>query len=119
MGGEDEEDTMIILSFNIRAGDSLSKKRRLNHIIRKGKANIVFLQETKILVMNDTIAMSLWGVKEIEWTTLGSNGKSGGIIIRWRKKFLSLLFSFSRTCFMGLAAIINNIEHMFINIYSL
>lgn len=49
---------------------------------------------------------------------MGSIGKSGGINIMWRKQFLSPLYRFSRTDFVGLAATINKIENMFINVYS-
>ncbi|KAI5399731.1 hypothetical protein KIW84_064896 [Lathyrus oleraceus] len=90
-------------------GGSLAMKTILNQIIRKGKADIVFLQETKIQVMNDLSAQSLWGDKEIKWETMGSIGKCGGIIIIWRNQFLNPLYSFSGTGFVGLAATINNI----------
>lgn len=71
------------------------KRRRLRNIISKGRADMVFIQETKTMKMTDCFVSSLWGKKDVKWTAKDLVCALGGIITLWKSNFISLLFSVS------------------------
>lgn len=44
---------MIIGTFNIRGGANTLKKRRISSLIKNGRADVFFIQETKLVDMQD------------------------------------------------------------------
>lgn len=93
---------MIISTFNIRGSVNSMKKRRIAHIIRKHNPDVMFFQEAKVVRMVEDVVTGLWGSKDFDWSAKDVVGRSGGILIVWRKgAFLSDL-SFSRKGFLGL-----------------
>lgn len=70
---------MNIGTFNIR-GCKNSLKRRLSQIILKGKVDLVFIQETKVMQMEDCMVSITWESKECDWSAKESEGQSGGIL---------------------------------------
>ena len=72
---------MNIMSFNIRGCGNIVKKKRLQHHIRTNKIDLCLLQETKVNTIYDSLIKSLWGDKDMDWTSKSSDGLSGGILI--------------------------------------
>lgn len=56
---------MNILSINIRDGGNRVKRRRNGQLIQSGKYDMCFIQESKLSLMDDYVASSFWGSKEV------------------------------------------------------
>lgn len=109
---------MNIISLNIRGCGFSSKRGRLNKIINKGYAYVVFIHETKIQHMNEDFVASLWGNKDVGWSTKDSEGASGGILIMWRIWVVSPLFNFRTKGSIGVCAHFKCQIFYFVNVYS-
>lgn len=76
---------MNILSYNIKRGGSISKRKRVNFLLNSSRVDICFLQETNLGSFNDNLARSFWGNEEVDWTTCNWTGASEGMVILWKK----------------------------------
>lgn len=45
---------------------------------------MVFIRETNIQEMNEDLAASSWGIRDMEWPSKKSEGVSGRMITTWR-----------------------------------
>uniref|UniRef100_A0A2N9GAB0 Uncharacterized protein n=1 Tax=Fagus sylvatica TaxID=28930 RepID=A0A2N9GAB0_FAGSY len=54
--------------------------------VKMWKDDVICLQETKMREINRRVIQSLWGNLHIDWTILGSNGVSGGILLMWDRE---------------------------------
>ena len=70
-----------IVSWNVRGLNEQDKRLWVRNLIRKWRANIVCLQETKMELNNRCTICSLWGGQHVDWLYLGSMGASGGILL--------------------------------------
>ncbi|XP_058741846.1 uncharacterized protein LOC131614250 [Vicia villosa] len=109
---------MIIGSLNVRGGGSLLKRRRINSIINKGKADIFVIQETKVMLMEESIAKSFWRKDNIGYSFSNSVGRSGGLITLWKEDAVNVLHSFSGDGFLGIKAQWQGNFYYVCNIYS-
>ncbi|CAK8535430.1 unnamed protein product [Lathyrus sativus] len=85
---------------------------------KKGIADVCFLQETKCKSMKDVMVKSFWGDEDCLWSVSDSSGQSGGILTIWRAVFLTPLFSFRGSGFLGLSVIWRGKKCLFLNVYS-
>ena len=69
-----------IVSWNVRGLNEQDKRLWVKNLIRKWKADIVCLQETKMELINRGTICSLWGDQHVDWLFLGSVGAYGGIL---------------------------------------
>ncbi|KAK4607051.1 hypothetical protein RGQ29_001035 [Quercus rubra] len=67
-----------IVSWNVRALNEQDKRLRVKNLIRKWKADIVCLQETKMELINRGTICSLWGDQHVDWLFLGSVDEAVG-----------------------------------------
>ncbi|XP_058762801.1 uncharacterized protein LOC131636161 [Vicia villosa] len=109
---------MIIYSLNIRGGGKRVKRRRIGFNIQKGRADIAFIQETKLNAFHHKYAEELWGNDLVEWSHMEAVGASGGILTMWKKDFFSLLYSFRGEGFLGVCVEKDNTRIYFVNIYA-
>ena len=72
-----------IVSWNVRGLNEQDKRLRVRNLIRKWRADIVCLQETKMELINRGTICSLWGGQHVDWLYLGSVGASGGVLLMW------------------------------------
>lgn len=120
---EEEEDfqiccSMNILSINIRGEGNRVKRRRYGILIQSGKYDMCFIQEYKLSLIDDYVASSFWGSKEVEWYELGVTGASGGIITLWRKILLCLNYSFRGKGYVCVNAAWKGEVYNFVNVYA-
>lgn len=71
---------MNIISLNNRGGGSLVKRKRINNLIKSGKADFLLIQETKCDSIYDKFVNSFGSQEETSWSCCFSVGKSGGLI---------------------------------------
>ncbi|KAI5437702.1 hypothetical protein KIW84_023716 [Lathyrus oleraceus] len=84
---------MIIVSYNIRGGGSLVKKRRIWHTLISSKADVCLIQESKFIDVDSSKICSLWYNNGISWSSSVSSGHSAGLIILWNSSSFKLLAS--------------------------
>lgn len=82
---------MKIISWNVRGLGSRSKRRVLKEKLVNSKADVVILQETKKDVIQRKLIGSIWGIRYSDWVSIPSNGRSGGILIMWKTKSVSVV----------------------------
>ncbi|XP_058776931.1 uncharacterized protein LOC131651277 [Vicia villosa] len=94
------------------------KRKRICQILSKAKADICFIQETKIRKMEEGIINSIWGKELCEWSALDSEGQSGGLVTIWKKGVIRSEFSFKAKGLLGINASWEGINCYFLNVYS-
>src|SRR3954468_10495952 len=93
---------MNLLSYNIRGGGALSKRKRVSFLIQSFNIDICLLQETKIPCFSDIFAKNFWGGNGVELIASNSVGAAGGMVILWRKDSLSLNYNFIGKGYVGI-----------------
>ncbi|XP_058757340.1 uncharacterized protein LOC131630577 [Vicia villosa] len=64
------------------------------------------------------LAKSFWGLKDCEWSAVGSEGRSGGLLTIWSKGTIEPIFSFKDKGILGVNADWKGTNCYFVNIYS-
>lgn len=82
-----------ILSWNINGLNGRKKRSTLVSLVRKWKADILCLQETKMEVIPKSLLHQIWGSRWVDWVELKTCGTSGGIIIIWDKRMWNCIDS--------------------------
>ena len=74
----------------------------MKNLLRDWKGDVVYLQETKLVVVDLKIIRSLWGNMYVGWEVLNAVNTAGGILLMWDKRILekidSLVGSFTVSC---------------------
>ncbi|XP_058774615.1 uncharacterized protein LOC131648899 [Vicia villosa] len=109
---------MIIGSFNIRGGGSSVKRKRIKSIISKGRADFFLIQETKLNVVSDAVARSLWGINDMEFSFAGADGSAGGLLSIWNSRTVTVLASFRGPGYLGSKVAWKGGIFYIVNIYS-
>ncbi|KAL8458968.1 hypothetical protein ACS0TY_036443 [Phlomoides rotata] len=75
---------MKLLSYNIRGVGSRTKRKEVRDLVKKLRADVYCIQESKKEHVSEILCKSLWGNwSKIGWAFKGSVGSSGGIITIW------------------------------------
>ncbi|XP_057811358.1 uncharacterized protein LOC131025575 [Salvia miltiorrhiza] len=111
---------MIVISYNVRGLGSFVKQKDCGDLIRVEKADLCFIQETKLESLSVSICSNWWGVDNCDWAVRNSEGRSGGILCVWNKDLFSVS---SKWDFPGAVIIIgvwkpNNLRCCFVNVYA-
>lgn len=109
---------MNILSYIIRGGGNILKRKRILFLLNAEKVDVSFPQETKLTGFSDSIANSFWGGGVTDWTASNSLGASGGLTIIWKKGSLNVNYSFIGTGFVGINILWKGLGINLVNIYA-
>ncbi|KAI5405621.1 hypothetical protein KIW84_052410 [Lathyrus oleraceus] len=109
---------MIIVSYNIRGCGCKAKLRSLRKLICDSKADVCFIQETKIHAIDGISLDSFWNDSTAEWSSKWAVGRSGGILTVWKKNSFSLVASFVGEGFLGIHVLWSGINLFLVNVYS-
>ena len=71
-----------ILSWNVRGLNEKEKRLKVRNFLLSWRADIVCLQETKLEWVTRGLVRSIWSFPYIDWLYLGSEGASGGILLK-------------------------------------
>lgn len=74
---------MIVVSYNVRGLGRREKRKEVKELLRKVKADLCCLQETKLESVNKRIIKSICGNSSCEWEFAESEGNSGGLFSVW------------------------------------
>ena len=58
----------------------------MRNALRMWKGDILFLQETKMEVINRSVVQSLWGSQFVDGDFLDVEGDSSGVLLLWDKR---------------------------------
>ncbi|XP_058767474.1 uncharacterized protein LOC131641186 [Vicia villosa] len=109
---------MIIVSFNIRGGGNALKRRRISSILKKGDADIVLIQETKLTNMEDFVAKSMWSNTDVGFSFTNTVGMSGGILTLWRTERVEVIHSFKGEGYIGIKVFWKGNIYYVVSVYS-
>ncbi|XP_057775236.1 uncharacterized protein LOC130994218 [Salvia miltiorrhiza] len=111
---------MNFISYNIRGLGSVAKQRDVGEIIKKHKAELCFIQETKLEKFPDFVCRAWWGTNNFDLAVRNSEGRSGGIASIWNTD----VFAASSKWDLPGVVVVNglwkngNISCCFINVYA-
>lgn len=92
---------MKIISFNIRGLGGRIKKKEVRLLVRMQRPDLVCLQETKLERVDRKLCSSLWEGDDFDWACKDASGRSGGLLVIWRKGCLEVSSIFFGSCFLG------------------
>lgn len=110
---------MRILSWNIRGLGSRVKKRFLSKLIKERRPDFIFIQETKMELVEPSDYHRLWGNLEVEGVFSKSEGASGGLISMWNKEVFRIEQSvIHRNFILTKGYLFNDFHCVLVNIYA-
>lgn len=74
------------MSWNLRGLNEGDERRRVRNLLKQWKANVIYLQETKLEYISSSVVSSLWGYQHVDWRCFDSRGASGGILLMWDRR---------------------------------
>ena len=83
--------SLKILSWNVRGLNEQEKRLQVRNLIRHWKADIVYLQKTKLELITQGIIHSLWGGQHVDWVYFGFVGASGGVLVMWDRRVVEIV----------------------------
>ena len=86
-----------ILSWNVRGVNNPDKRKIIKNFLRTHRVDLVCLQETKVQEMNNVMAPSLGVGHFLNWKALNAEGSTGGILLLWDKRRISMVDSVARS----------------------
>lgn len=77
--------SMRLGSYNIRGIGGQAKKIEVQQLVREQKLDLLCLQESKVEIIERVRCATLWDDDDFGRCFKASEGRSGGLIILWRK----------------------------------
>jgi exonuclease III len=95
------------------------KRHQVSFLLKLWGADVICLQEMKLDLITKGIVRSLWGIHHVDWSYLGSEGGSGGILLMWDRRVVEKVDEavghFSLSCKFRCVA--DNYEWAFFYVY--
>ncbi|KAI5415173.1 hypothetical protein KIW84_040576 [Lathyrus oleraceus] len=115
-GGGSER--LQIKAINMRELADKSKLHSLRKLVGDSKADVCFIQETKIHAIDIFPLDSFWNDSIADWSSKWAVGRSGGILTLWKKKSFDLVSSFVGEGFLGIHVLWSGLNLFLVNVYS-
>ncbi|XP_028118140.1 uncharacterized protein LOC114315728 [Camellia sinensis] len=110
---------MKLLSWNVRGIGKPEKRGRIKRLLKDRHIDIVFLQETKKMVVSDNLARGLWGRRKMEFLSVDPEGTARGLLCMWDPDVFQLSGSCCNRRFILLSDTLYNSFHcVLLNIYA-
>ncbi|KAK9951572.1 hypothetical protein M0R45_007010 [Rubus argutus] len=84
---------MKIVTWNVRGLGSKGKRAVIRSMLMGVGADIIILQETKMPEVERSLVSSIWGARFKDWVSIPAIGTSGGVVIIWNTRCVSILES--------------------------
>lgn len=81
---------MKILSWNVRGLGGPERRLLIKEMVKKNKAQVAMLQESKISSMTEEIIKEVWGRRHVKWICIDADGVAGGILILWDGRLITV-----------------------------
>ncbi|XP_057453712.1 uncharacterized protein LOC130745452 [Lotus japonicus] len=82
---------MKIISFNVRGLGSSGKIRVIREMLAREKVDMVCLQETKLVVVDQRLCSQVWGDYSCEWRAIAATNGGGGLLCVWNAMAFNLV----------------------------
>jgi hypothetical protein len=80
-----------LLAWNVRGLNEGDKCLRVRNMLREWKADVIYLQETKLDHMPSSLVSSFWGCQHMNGCCLNSRGPLGWILHLWDRRMVEKL----------------------------
>jgi len=74
---------MKLISWNVRGLGGLEKRKEVRNLVGEKQPFIICIQETKMVVCEESLCASMWGNLSFSFSYRPSEGASGGILTMW------------------------------------
>ncbi|KAK8661415.1 hypothetical protein V6N13_091020 [Hibiscus sabdariffa] len=91
---------MRVLSLNVGGLGSSVKRNEIRSLLRQQRTKMVFLLETKMESVDDSLVKSLWWTDSFRYVFSPSVGLAGGILIIWEVSKFSMFEVHEGSCFL-------------------
>lgn len=85
---------MKFISFNVRGLGGRVKKKDVKEMVKVHKLDFLCLQETKMEGTDRKLCSLLWDDDDFDWVAKNATGRSGGLLLVWRRDCFSLISEF-------------------------
>ncbi|KAL8490614.1 hypothetical protein ACS0TY_022568 [Phlomoides rotata] len=108
------------MTFNVRGLGKRMKRQEVRRIIKTNGIDMCCLQETKMEQMEHMSGGDLWPDREFEWVWREAEGRSGGLISIWNRKWFVKTSSWHsrRVLVVNGRWVEDNEEMVVINVYA-
>jgi hypothetical protein len=87
---------MKLVSWNVRGFRGAEKRKEVRQLIGEKCPFIIYLQETKLGVCEESLCLSMWGHLNVAFFYRPSVGASGGLLTMWDTDEVEVWSSVSR-----------------------
>ncbi|GLT26695.1 hypothetical protein SLA2020_017410 [Shorea laevis] len=94
---------MKFISFNVRGSGRTLKRKEVEKLVREERLDFLFLQETKLEMMEDGICRQLCNLDEFDWVAKSSSGALGGLLCIWDRWHFVKREEFTGDGFVGIS----------------
>ncbi|GLT56373.1 hypothetical protein SLA2020_294170 [Shorea laevis] len=94
---------MKLISFNVRGLGSVLKRKEVGKLVRVERPDVLFLQETKLEMVEGNLCKMLWFSDEFDWVMKESVGASEGLLCIWNRLAFVKQGEFSGDGFVGVS----------------
>ncbi|GLU11324.1 hypothetical protein SLE2022_280790 [Rubroshorea leprosula] len=111
---------MKFLSYNVRGLGGSVKRKEVGRVVRIERPDFLFLQETKLQKVDESVCRGLWYSDECDWVMKESIGASGGSICVWNNVNFVKLGEFVGDGLLGIEGIWGSGKVLcyFVNVYA-
>lgn len=93
---------MKLITYNIRGLGGRVKKKEVKELVRNQKPDMLCLQETKTEGIDRRLCSMLWEGDDFEWVSKDDVGRSGGLLVIWKRECFELETVFYENNYVGL-----------------
>ncbi|XP_058777373.1 uncharacterized protein LOC131651709 [Vicia villosa] len=101
-----------------KGGGNFLKRKKVNSIISQGKADIFFIQESKLEVVDCATVSCFWRKVDVGWSFSKSSGASGGLIMLWKEGSFDVIHSFAGAGYLSIKLRWKGKNYYIVNVYS-
>ncbi|XP_028082420.1 uncharacterized protein LOC114283748 [Camellia sinensis] len=110
---------MKLISWNVRGIGKPEKRGRIKKLLKDRHIDVAFFQETKKVIVSDSVARGLWGNRNMEFLSVDPEGSAGGLLCIWDPGVFQLSGSCCNRRFILLSGTLYNSFHcVMLNIYA-
>lgn len=111
---------MKLVSFIVRGLGGRVKKKEVKEMVKVQKPDLLCIQESKLEEVDQKVCSTLWEGEDFDWVAKNAVGRSGGLLMLWRKGSFSLSYEFQGDNFLGVVGLWgeNQVQVSVVNVYA-
>ncbi|GKV53234.1 hypothetical protein SLEP1_g59770, partial [Rubroshorea leprosula] len=89
--------------LGVQCQQNEAERKEVHNLVRKEKPDFLFIQETKLEVVEGSLCRMLWISEDFDWAMQKSQGNSGGLLCIWNKRSFVKKRVFEGKGFIGIS----------------